>query len=249
MVLKRNLIHQILVLPLALFLSGAAAFASEMKSEKNVPRWIPSNSAEKRVIYNPGPKYPVLAKMNHIQGAVQLELVIDESGNVGKIHVREGHPFLAIAALEAVRQWRYNPLELEGRETEVRTVALVKFRLRRRKSTRNYLPPARAEKDLISRVRPPALLVPKLRSANGEAVPLDGQESVRVRLLLDKKGRVVDGRFVNPGRGNLSMVLEQVAEWKFKPAQFGTLPVPWYMEVDVPLEPVEPDSSAAAGGR
>ena len=115
MVLKRNLIHRILILPLALFLPGAAAFASEMKSEKNVPRWIPSNSAEKRVIYNPEPKYPVVAKMNHIQGVVRLELVIDESGNVGKIHVRRGHPFLAIAALEAVRQWRYKPLELEGR--------------------------------------------------------------------------------------------------------------------------------------
>ena len=247
MVLKRNLIHRILILPLALILPGAGSFASEMKSEKNVPSWIPSNSAEKRVIYNPGPKYPVLAKINHIQGAVRLELVIDGSGNVGKIHVRRGHPFLAIAALEAVRQWRYKPLELERRATEVRTVALVKFRLRRRKFTRNYLTPARAEKDLISRVTPPALLVPKPRSTNGEAGALDGQESVRVRLLLDKKGRVVDGRFVNAGRGDLDMVLEEVAKWKFKPAHFGTLPVPWYMEVDVPLKPVEPDSSSAAG--
>lgn len=211
--------------------------------------WLPSGSAKKRMLHSPEPKYPVLAKMNYIQGAVRLELVIDESGNVSSIRVRRGHPFLAIAALEAVRQWRYKPLELEGRATEVRTVALVNFRLRRKKVTKKYLTPARAEKDLISRVTPPALLAPKHPGMNGEAGPVENQESVRVRVLLDKKGRVVDGHFMSAGKGNLSMVLEQIAEWKFKPAHFGTLPVPWYMEVDVPLGAREPDSSVAAGGR
>ena len=248
MILRRKLILRFLILALGIVLPLALLYGSDMKPKGNLPLWLPSRSAGKRMIHSPEPKYPVLARINHIQGAVRLELVIDESGNVSRIRVRKGHPFLAIAALEAVRQWRYKPLELEGRAREVRTVALVNFKLRSRKIIKNYLTPARAEKDLISRVTPPALLAPTHPGMNGEAGPVGNQQSVRVRVLLDKKGRVVDGHFMSAGRGNLSRVLEQLAEWKFKPAYFGTLPVPWYMEVDVPLAAREQDSSAAAGG-
>ncbi len=212
------------------------------KPEERQPSWLPSGSAKKLVLHHPEPEYPVIAKMNYIQGAVQLEFVIDESGNVSKIRVQKGHPFLVIPAIKAVQQWRYKPFELEGRTRKARTSASVKFSLRRvfprgRKNFKKTYPtPARAEKDLISRVTPPSLISPRYPEANKTSNTAKNQRSIRVRVLLDKTGKVVDGRIVGTAIGNQSAILERITQWKFRPAKFGTIPVPWYLEIDVPLE-------------
>ena len=223
----------------------------DAKPEERQPSWLPSGFAKKLVLHNPEPEYPVLAKMNYIQGAVQLEFVIDESGNVSKIRVQKGHPFLAIPAIKAVQQWRYKPFELGGRTKEARTSALVKFRLRRifprgRRNFKNTYPtPSRAEKDLISRVTPPFLVSPRYPGVNKTSDIVKNTRLIRVRVLLDKTGKIVDGRIVGTAIRNQSAILERIAHWKFSPAKFGTLPVPWYLEIDVPLEAKEQISFGA----
>ena len=215
------------------------------KPEERQPSWLSSGSAKKLILHKPEPEYPVLAKINYIQGAVRLEFVIDESGNVSKIRVQKGHPFLAVAAIKAVQQWRYKPFELGGRTKEARTSASVNFRLRRvfprgrRNFKKTYPTPARAEKDLISRVTPPSLISPRYPGVNKNSDTAKSQRLIRVRVLLDKTGKIMDGRIVGTAIGNQSAILERMAQWKFKPAKFGTLPVPWYLEVDVPLEAKE----------
>ena len=57
------------------------------------------------------PKYPKLAELRHIEGDVLLELYIDSSGNVQKVRAVSGNSALTEAAQEAVRQWRYTPLQ------------------------------------------------------------------------------------------------------------------------------------------
>lgn len=213
--------------------------------EERQPSWLSSGSAKKLILHKPEPEYPVLAKMNYIQGAVRLEFVIDESGSVSKIRVQKGHPFLAIPAIKAVQQWRYKPFELGGRAREARTSASVKFSLRRvfprgrRNFKKTYPTPARAERDLISRVTPPSLISPRYPRVNKASNTAKNQRSIRVRVLLDKTGKIVDGRIVSTTIVNQSAILERMAQWKFKPAKFGTLPVPWYLEIDVPLEAKE----------
>jgi general secretion pathway protein A len=57
------------------------------------------------------PKYPKLAELRHIEGDVLLELHIDSSGTVQKVRAVTGNSALTEAAQEAVRQWRYTPLQ------------------------------------------------------------------------------------------------------------------------------------------
>jgi protein TonB len=82
-----------------------------------------------RLIYQPKPEYPQLARMTRTEGAVELEAVIGKDGTIEELKVLRGHPFLVKAALEAVRQWRYQPTLLNGEPIEVVTEITVNFKL------------------------------------------------------------------------------------------------------------------------
>ena len=60
---------------------------------------------------------------------VVLTAIIDKDGNVQNLQLVSGHPMLAPAAIEAVKQWRYKPFLLNGQPLEVETTVTVTFRL------------------------------------------------------------------------------------------------------------------------
>jgi TonB family protein len=75
------------------------------------------------------PEYPPLAKQARIQGVVKMEAIIDNDGKVVNVHILSGHPLLAPAAMEAVRQWQYAPTLLNGQPVQVLTQVDVNFTL------------------------------------------------------------------------------------------------------------------------
>lgn len=79
----------------------------------------------KRVI----PVYPPLAKRARVQGVVVLEASIGESGAVENVNVISGHPLLIPAALDAIRQWQYDPATLEGIPIRASVNITVNFNL------------------------------------------------------------------------------------------------------------------------
>jgi protein TonB len=60
---------------------------------------------------------------------VILDATISEDGSVGEIKVVSGAPLLAVAATEAVRQWRYSPSLLNGKPIQVQKQITVIFKL------------------------------------------------------------------------------------------------------------------------
>lgn len=82
-----------------------------------------------KLTYKARPEYPVLAKQARIQGVVLLEALIDVNGGVSQLRVVSGHPLLAQAAVDAVRQWRYQPTSLNNEPVEVVTTIDVVFTL------------------------------------------------------------------------------------------------------------------------
>ena len=76
---------------------------------------------------NPG--YPALAKQARLQGVVKLQVQIGKDGAVQNIQTISGHPLLVPAAIEAVRQWVYQPTLLNGDPVEVLTQVDVNFTL------------------------------------------------------------------------------------------------------------------------
>ena len=75
------------------------------------------------------PNYPQLAKVAHISGEVVLQAVIGKSGSMEQLRVVSGHPMLVKSAMEAVRQWKYQPFLLNGEPVEVDTQVTVNFTL------------------------------------------------------------------------------------------------------------------------
>ena len=89
------------------------------------PRQIGGAVVAGRLVRRVDPVYPDLARRAHIGGTVVLNAVIRPDGKVGAVQVVSGNPLLARAAVDAVRQWRYDPFRLNG--TAVQAEANVRL--------------------------------------------------------------------------------------------------------------------------
>lgn len=77
------------------------------------------------------PVYPSIAQAAGIQGIVIIEATIDETGNVINARVLRSVQLLDQAAINAVREWRFTPSQLNGRPVPVIMTVTVNFTLRR----------------------------------------------------------------------------------------------------------------------
>jgi len=93
------------------------------------PTNVSSGVMEGALIQKVQPVYPSLALTTHTQGSVVLQAVISREGEIEKLQVVSGSPYLSRAAVEAVRQWRYRPYKLNGEPVEVETQIVVNFTL------------------------------------------------------------------------------------------------------------------------
>ena len=75
------------------------------------------------------PVYPPLARQARISGTVILRAVISKDGSIENLSLVSGHPMLAPAAIDAVKQWKYKPYLLNGEPVEVDTEVQVNFTL------------------------------------------------------------------------------------------------------------------------
>ena len=82
--------------------------------------------APERIKYVP-PAYPEEAQAAKVSGVVIIEALIDEAGNVATAKVLKGIPLLDQAALDAVMQWKYTPILLNGAAVPVVMTVTVNF--------------------------------------------------------------------------------------------------------------------------
>jgi protein TonB len=82
-----------------------------------------------RKVFDAKPIYPEEAKAAGVQGVVILEVLLDEGGFVADVHVLRAHEMLEQAAVDAVRQWRYEPILLDGRAVQMVMTVTVNFTL------------------------------------------------------------------------------------------------------------------------
>jgi periplasmic protein TonB len=90
-----------------------------------------STVVEAHLLRKVEPEYPPLARQMHLEGVVVLKALISRQGTVESLEVERGHPVLARAAFEAVRQWLYRPCYLNHQAIEVEIEITVNFRLAR----------------------------------------------------------------------------------------------------------------------
>jgi TonB family protein len=73
------------------------------------------------------PVRPEVAERAGVSGTVILEITIDVDGTVKDARVLRSLPMLDSAALEAVRQWRYEPTMIDGKSVPVVMTVSVAF--------------------------------------------------------------------------------------------------------------------------
>jgi TonB family protein len=83
--------------------------------------------AAARLIHRVEPQYPADAAQQHLEGPVVLQAEIGRDGTVRNLSLVTGDPVLAASALQAVRQWRYQPYLLNGEPVGMRTTITVNF--------------------------------------------------------------------------------------------------------------------------
>ncbi len=110
---------------------GGVGAAAPPPPPKQAPQRIRvgGNVQQARLINKPNPVYPPLARQARIAGTVRLQAVISKDGTIQSLEVVSGHPLLVQSALDAVRQWRYQPTLLNGEPVEVQTTIDVVFTL------------------------------------------------------------------------------------------------------------------------
>lgn len=199
------------------------------------PFQLDRHTATRLLVNQTRPSYPPLARINYIRGHVRVLVTVNCRGKVQQAHVVLGHPFLAAAALRAIRRWVYRPFETRTGPVPFQTVVDVDFSLLSPHLER--LPP-KPEQWVERGVTPPRIVTkPAMKGA---------KSVVRLRVLVNAQGRAADFTLLSGDAGQLEAAKEIVSHWKFKPARWGNIDVPWYLEVNVPLRDQVTEQAAAA---
>jgi len=125
---------RILAVVVAIAISGVAPLVAATQDPPPPPPKAPvrvgGNIKEPKVLKRVEPDYPEDAKANGIQGLVLLEITIATDGSVKSVKVLRPLPPLDAAAVEAVKQWKYEITYVENDPVEVLMVVTVNFTLK-----------------------------------------------------------------------------------------------------------------------
>lgn len=75
----------------------------------------------------PKPSYPAIAKAANASGTVNVQVTVDESGNVISASAVSGHPLLRQSAVSAARGAKFRPTMLSGQPVKVTGVIVYNF--------------------------------------------------------------------------------------------------------------------------
>ncbi|MFZ0317694.1 MAG: energy transducer TonB [Candidatus Sulfotelmatobacter sp.] len=101
--------------------SGAAVPAERASFSQGVAAGL--------IVSRVSPIYPPEARRARISGTVIMKAIINETGDVASLELISGHPMLAPAAMDAVKQWKYKPYLVNGKAVVVDTQVQVNFAL------------------------------------------------------------------------------------------------------------------------
>jgi TonB family protein len=97
--------------------TSSLAFTSAIRGPGNAPRKIRDIA----------PIYPAAARQARVSGIVILQLQLDVYGSVTDVRVLRSIPLLDAAAIEAVKQWQYEPMMINGKATPTSLTVTVPF--------------------------------------------------------------------------------------------------------------------------
>ena len=163
---------------------------------------VDGDAAAASLVHKVQPSYPAEAKKAGIQGKVELSVKIDKTGQVSEVKVLKGDLKLAEAAVTAVKQWRYKPVE-------VLTTVTVNFVL--------------ADKSEPQSVHAPGVTPPKPVDRKEPAYPPEAKEKgiqgeVVVKAQVSETGVVTSAEVISGPELLRQAALDAIRQWRFEPA-------------------------------
>jgi TonB family protein len=134
-----------------------------------------------KLVHGVNPAYPEEARQLHLEGNVTLDATVNERGEVIHLRVVDGPPLLVKPALDAVKQWKYEPTS----KAPVHTTVTLNFTLANS--------PGQSSKPRTEQSEPLTLL-----SQGHAAIPSDpkcqDEGDVEVQVTVGKKGEVLEAK-------------------------------------------------------
>ncbi len=115
--------------------SGAEALnaglvgSNEKPSAPAAPLPVGGEVKQAKLISSVAPAYPALAKTQRVSGNVLVDALIDANGRVTSMKVVSGPTLLQQAAMDALKQWKYQPASLDGKPVSMHLAVTIQFRL------------------------------------------------------------------------------------------------------------------------
>jgi TonB family protein len=104
-----------------------AVFGFATRAEAQVR--LSDAQAKQAAVVKVVPEYPAMAKQMRLSGRVELEATIDTEGNVEKVQVVSGNPLLSSAAVTALKKWKFNPVQEDGKPVRASATVVFDFKL------------------------------------------------------------------------------------------------------------------------
>lgn len=110
-------------------LNAGLVGGNKQPSAPAAPLPIGGDVKQARLISSVPPLYPALAKSQHVSGNVLIDALIDANGRVTTMKVVSGPTLLHQAAMDSLRQWKYQPASLDGKPVPMHLTVTLQFRL------------------------------------------------------------------------------------------------------------------------
>lgn len=164
-----------------------------------------------KLIKSVDPEYPDEARKKGLEDAVVVEATTDKQGNVVKVDVLRGkYDILNQAAIEAVKQWKYEPMVLEGGESIGITFTVTcRFKLDEKSKKDIIKLPQDKKPILLKEVEP---IYPEEARKAGQA------GEVTIEAIIDEEGNVTDVKVIEGEFDILNKAaVDAVKQWKYEP--------------------------------
>ncbi|HOW86463.1 MAG TPA: energy transducer TonB [Candidatus Aminicenantes bacterium] len=159
-----------------------------------------------KIVNQVQPVYPEDAKKQGIEGTVILEATADIKGKVQEVKVLRGVEGLNQAAVDAVKQWTYEPMMIDGKPKPVVFTVTVQFKLDDKGAKRAG---EGQEPKIVKKVDP---VYPEGARKQG----LEGD--VIIEAMVDEAGKVKEAKVLRGVDGLNQAALDAVKQWLYEPA-------------------------------
>jgi TonB family protein len=110
-------------------LGAGLGVASNQPAAPAAPVAVGGDIKQAKLISSVPPVYPTLARAQHVSGGVTIDALIDANGRVTTMQVISGHTLLQQAAMDALKQSKYQPAMLDGKAVPTHLTVTIQFHL------------------------------------------------------------------------------------------------------------------------